>query len=110
MRTQAVRRNAHGYFYFRRPLMYEYEPLYSRILVKRKTMEKTAGGIYIPDTSQEMRATEGEVVAVGAECTEIKPGEWVLYGRHAYKETELNGDKFDLLNEEDVLCRRKHTA
>ena len=90
--------------------MYEFEPLYSRILVKRKTMDKTAGGLYIPETTQEMRATEGEVIAVGSECTEIKVGDWVLYGRHAYKETELEGEKFDLLNEEDVLCRRKEIA
>lgn len=86
---------------------YEWEPLYSRILVKRKQMEKTAGGLYIPENSREMRATEGEVVMVGSECTGVRVGDWVLYGKHAYHEKEIGGELFDMMNEEDVLCRRK---
>jgi len=85
---------------------YSWEPLYSRILVKRKEMNKTAGGLYIPENSKEMRATEGEVVLVGSECTAIKAGDWVLYGRHSYVEKEIDGEMYDMMNEEDVLCRR----
>ena len=40
-------------------------PLYDRILVRRvKEEEKTAGGLYIPDTAKE-KPQEGKVVAVG---------------------------------------------
>ena len=85
---------------------YSWEPLYSRILVKRKREEKTAGGLYIPQNTKEMRATEGEVVMSGKECTEIKVGDWVLYGKHSYLEKEIDGEIYDMMNEDDVLCRR----
>ena len=41
-------------------------PLYDRIVVKRieEEADKTAGGLYIPDTAKE-KPQEGEVVAVG---------------------------------------------
>ncbi len=85
---------------------YQWTPLYRRILVKREQMKQTAGGIYIPENTREMRATEGEVVLVGSECTELLPGDWVCYGKHAYHEKELDGVMYDMMNEEDVLCRK----
>ena len=85
---------------------YEWEPLYSRILVKRKIEEKTAGGLYIPETTREMRPTEGEVVLVGKECSEIKVGDYILYGKHSYLEKEIDGEMYDMMNENDVLVRR----
>lgn len=80
-------------------------PLYSRIIVKRKEMKKTAGGLYIPETSREMQATEGEVIAVGSECTEIQSGDTVFFGKYSGAEMEREGTKFILMNEEDVLCK-----
>ena len=41
------------------------KPLNDRVLVKRlESEEKTAGGLYIPDTAKE-KPSKGQVVAVG---------------------------------------------
>lgn len=82
-------------------------PLFTRILVKRKEMTKTAGGLYIPETTREMQATEGEVIAVGSDCKTVLEGDIVLFGKYSGAEFERDGFKFMLMNEEDVLCRVK---
>ena len=42
-----------------------FKPLNDRVLVKRlESEEKTAGGLFIPDTAKE-KPSRGEVVAVG---------------------------------------------
>lgn len=84
-------------------------PCFERIIVKRKEMEKTSGGLYIPQSSKEMQATEGEVIAVGPQCTTIKVGDTVFFGKYSGAEMEREGFKFVLMNEEDVLCTVRTT-
>jgi len=79
------------------------KPLFSRIIVKRKEVEKV-GSIIIPVNSQQMKATEGEVVAIGSEVDTVKVGEVVFFGKYSGAELERNGEKYVLMNEEDVLC------
>ncbi len=84
------------------------EPLFSRIIVKRKEMEDTTkGGIIIPKTSREMQATEGEVVAVGSEVDTIKEGDSVFYGKYSGAEIEREGTRYIVMNEEDVIAKVK---
>jgi chaperonin GroES len=61
------------------------KPLGNRILVKQIEI-KEIGGIIIASNSREAKeliATEGEVIAVGAECEHIKKGNQVFYGKYA---------------------------
>jgi chaperonin GroES len=87
-------------------------PLHDRILVKRTTEdEKTAGGLYIPDTAKE-KPQKGEVVAAGKGRVledgkvlplEIKVGDKILFSKYAGTELKLNGEEYLMMREEDVL-------
>jgi len=92
-------------------------PIADRVLVKReeKEMEKSAGGIIIPDTAQKEKSKIGVVVAVGPGRTSdegrlipisIKPGSKVIFNAGWDNEVDL-GDKdeeYFLVKESDVLA------
>lgn len=87
-------------------------PLHDRILVRRMAEEeKTAGGLFIPDTAKE-KPQKGEIVAAGkGRITEdgkvlpleVKIGDKVLFSKYAGTELKLNGEEFLMMREEDVL-------
>lgn len=84
------------------------KPLADRVLIEPAAAEeKTAGGLYIPDTAKE-KPQKGKVVAVGNgkkdEPMTVKAGDVVLYGK--YSGTEINVDGKDLLmmRESDILA------
>lgn len=87
-------------------------PLHDRILVKRTIEEeKTAGGLYIPDTAKE-KPQKGEVVAAGKGRVledgrvlplEIKKGDKILFSKYAGTELKFNGEEYLMMKEEDVL-------
>ena len=84
------------------------KPLSDRVLVlPNPAEEKTAGGLFIPDTAKE-KPLVGKVVAVGPGTAEIKmevkEGDTVLYGKFAG--TELNIDGFDylIMSQNDILA------
>ena len=89
------------------------KPLNDRVLVKRlESEEKTAGGLYIPDTAKEKPA-KGEVVAVGpgkiAEngsrvAMAVKKGDEVLFNKYAGTEIKLDGVDHLVMREEDILA------
>ena len=84
------------------------KPLADRVLVKPAPAEtKTAGGIIIPDTAKE-KPLQGEVLAVGNGTKDeemiLKPGETVLYGKYAGNEVELDGVKYMIMRQSDVLA------
>ena len=61
------------------------KPLADRVVIEPKTAEeKTAGGLFIPDTAKE-KPLEGVVLAVGAGTKdvtmEVAVGDRVLYGK-----------------------------
>jgi chaperonin GroES len=82
-------------------------PLRNRILVlPKESEEKTAGGIYIPDTAKE-KTQEGLVVAVG-EAGEsgympVKKGDHVLYETYSGSEVDVQGKKHLILKIKDVM-------
>ena len=90
------------------------QPLYDRILVKRlENEQKTAGGIFIPDTAQE-KTQYATVVAVGEgklnndgsiRELKVKEGDKVLFGKFSGTEVALSGEEFLILREEEVLAR-----
>ncbi|AMD91498.1 MAG: co-chaperone GroES [Desulfovibrio fairfieldensis] len=89
------------------------KPLNDRVLVKRlESEEKTAGGLYIPDTAKE-KPSKGQVVAVGpgkiAEngsrvAMAVKKGDEVLFNKYAGTEIKLDGVDHLVMREEDILA------
>ena len=88
-------------------------PLQDRVLVQRldDEVEKTKGGIIIPDTAKE-KPQEGKVIAVGKGKTnddgklvplDVKVGDKILFGKYSGSEIKLNGDEHLIMREEDIL-------
>ena len=86
------------------------KPLADRVLVKPAAAEeKTVAGIIIPDTAKE-KPLKGEVLAVGNGTKDeemvVKVGDTVLYGKYAGNEVELDGEKYLIMRQSDVLAVR----
>ncbi|MDR1562475.1 MAG: co-chaperone GroES [Dysgonamonadaceae bacterium] len=84
------------------------KPLADRVLVKpAEAEEKTLGGIIIPDSAKE-KPLKGEVIATGNGTKDeemvLKEGDKVLYGKYAGTEIELDGEKFLIMRQSDVLA------
>ena len=88
-------------------------PLHDRIVVKRieESADKTASGLYIPDSAKE-KPQEGEVVAVGnGKRTEdgkilpmdLKPGDRILFGKYSGSDIKLDGNEYMIMREDEVL-------
>lgn len=89
------------------------KPLGDRVFVKvSASEEKTAGGLYLPDTAKE-KPQVGEVVALGPgkrnddgsrQDPEIKVGDKVLYSKYAGTDVKLGTEEYVLLSEKDILA------
>lgn len=89
------------------------KPLRDKIIVKPLPVEDVSkGGIIIPETAKDA-PTRGDVVAVGsgmlsADGTivplEISIGNQVVYRKNTATEIEVDGEKYILLREMDVLA------
>lgn len=84
------------------------KPLADRVLVlPAQAEEKTASGIIIPDTAKE-KPQRGKVVAVGNgtkdETMIVKTNDTVLYGKYAGTELELDGEKYLIMRQSDILA------
>ena len=84
------------------------KPLADRVLIKpAPAEEKTVGGIIIPDSAKE-KPLKCEIVAVGNGTKDeemvVKPGDTVLYGKYAGTELELDGEKYLIMRQSDVLA------
>lgn len=84
------------------------KPLADRVLIKpAPAEEKTVGGIIIPDTAKE-KPLQGSVIAVGNGTKDeemvLKAGNTVLYGKYSGTEVELDGEKYLIMRQSDVLA------
>ena len=84
------------------------KPLADRVLIlPAPAEEKTIGGIIIPDTAKE-KPLKGEVIAAGNGTKDeemvLKAGAHVLYGKYAGTEIELDGTKYLIMRQSDVLA------
>ena len=89
------------------------KPLGDRLLVKPiEQEEKTASGIILPETAKE-KPHEGEVLAVGPGgrkedgsriAMDVEVGNRVLYAKYAGTEVKMDGVKYLILRESDVLA------
>lgn len=89
-------------------------PLDDRIVVEPfEPEERTRGGIVLPDSARE-KPLQGKVVATGPgklmEKTgargklSVKNGDAVFYGKYSGTEIEINGEKYVILRESDILA------
>jgi chaperonin GroES len=101
------------------------QPLQDWVLIEpSEAKEKTAGGLFIPDTAKE-KPVEGKVLAVGKgrletpekkrgskpkekeekvfKTTVLKPGDQVLYEKYGTTPIDLDGEELVLVRESDVL-------
>jgi chaperonin GroES len=90
----------------------KFRPLHDRVLVRRiEGVEKTAGGIIIPDTAKE-KPQEGEVIAAGAGAKsedgkvtplDVKTGDRILFGKWSGTEVKIDGEDLLIMKESDIL-------
>lgn len=87
-------------------------PLHDRVIVEPLGAEnKTAGGIIIPETSQE-KPSEGKVIAVGPgyrgsdgklHKLDVKKGDRVLYAKWSGTEVSVEGKELMIMREGDIM-------
>jgi chaperonin GroES len=87
-------------------------PLDDRIVIEQsEAEEKTTGGIILPDTAKE-KPQIGKIVAVGPGKLlddgkrvkmSVKKNDEVIYAKYIGSEVEIDGEKFVVLHESDVL-------
>ena len=90
----------------------KFRPLHDRVVVRRvEEIEKTAGGILIPDTARE-KPTGGEVMAVGPgvrgddgkiHALDVKTGDRELFGKWSGNEVKLDGVDLIIMKESDIM-------
>jgi len=92
----------------------ELKPLGSRVIIEPLEEEKTTeSGIVIPETAEKERPIKGKVLAVGpGKVTDtgervpvsIKEGDMVLFKKYGPDEIEMEGKKYLVADEEDILA------
>jgi chaperonin GroES len=87
-------------------------PLDDRVVLKQsEAEEKTSGGIILPDTAKE-KPQIGKIIAVGpgkllddgkrGEMS-VKKGDEVIYSKYMGNDIEIDGEKYVILRESDIL-------
>ena len=86
----------------------KFKPLADRVLIEPVPAEqKTASGIFIPDTAKE-KPLKGTVIAIGDgkkdEPMTVKVGDTVLFGQYSGTEIKMDGQTFLIMKEADIYC------
>ncbi len=92
----------------------ELKPLGSKIIIEPVEEEKTTeSGIVIPETAEKERPIKGTVLAVGpGKITDtgervpisVRVGDTVLFKKYGPDEIEMEGKKYLVADEEDILA------
>jgi chaperonin GroES len=83
------------------------KPIGKRALIKPvKEEEKTAGGIYLPESAKEKRK-QGIVVDIGKprEDMPIASGDMILYTGYSAEEFEVDGEKYIIVDYSDIIAK-----
>ncbi|MFH1631892.1 MAG: co-chaperone GroES [bacterium] len=90
------------------------KPIGDHIILKTIDEETvTASGIIIPDTVSKERPEKGEVLAVGPgkmlengtrQAIEVAVGNKVIFKKYAPDEVEVAGEKYLIINADDVMA------
>lgn len=89
------------------------KPLADKIVIKViDDVEKTSGGIFIPDSAKE-KPQKGEVIAVGPgkftdngtrEEMDVKAGDRVLFAKYSGTDVKIDEVEYKILSVKDVLA------
>lgn len=84
------------------------KPLADRVVIEPAAAEeKTASGLYIPDTAKE-KPQQGTVVAVGNgkpdEPMTVSVGDKVMYGKFSGTEISMDGKEYLIMREADIFA------
>ncbi|GKS57756.1 10 kDa chaperonin [Nitrospira sp.] len=80
-----------------------FQPLGDRVFVTfTEEMEKTTGGIYVPDTAKE-KPQRGTIRATGDKVEKLKVGDQVLFDKYSGTKLKIDDEDCLILKEEDVL-------
>ena len=84
-------------------------PLGDRILVKSQAEEeKTASGIFLPDTVDKEKKAEGQIIALGngekLAKLGLSVGMKVLFKKWGGEEVKMNDEEYKILDHVDVIA------
>ena len=89
------------------------KPLADKIVIKViDDVEKTSGGIFIPDSAKE-KPQKGEVVAIGSgktldngekEPMEVKVGDVVLFAKYSGTDVKVDDVEYKIISVKDALA------
>ena len=89
------------------------KPLGDRVVIRvLEQEEKTASGIFLPDTAKE-KPSQGEVVAVGPGkvqddgkrvALDVKVGDKIIFSKYAGTKVKFEGTKYLIVSERDILA------
>ena len=80
------------------------KPLADRVVaVREKAQEKTASGLYLPDSSKE-KPVMATVVAVGPKVEQVAVGDKIVYKEYSTTDLKINETKYLIVKEDDVLA------
>jgi chaperonin GroES len=90
------------------------KPLGDRVVIEiiEEAEQKTASGLYVPDTAKE-KSQRGKVVAVGSGKTldngtkvavEVSVGDTVYFAKYGGTEVSEGGVNYTILSERDILA------
>ena len=81
----------------------KFKPLKDRVFVSySEEGEKTAGGLYIPDSAKE-KPQKGKVEAIGSEVKDVKVGNTILFDKYSGSKVNMDGTDYLIVKEEDIL-------
>lgn len=90
------------------------KPLNDRVIVKPKdAVEKSKGGVILPETASKEKPVEGTVIAAGpGKLTddgkrtplEVKSNDKIIFSKYAGTEIKVEDESYLILREEDILA------
>jgi chaperonin GroES len=90
----------------------KFKPRRDRVFVKFSSEEeKTAGGLFIPDTAKE-KPQKGTVIAIGPgkitddgkrQSMDVKVGNIILFDKYAGSKIRMDDEDYLIIREEDIL-------
>ncbi len=81
----------------------KFRPLKERVFVSyTEELDKTAGGIYIPDAAKE-KPQKGRVEAIGTDVKQVKVGDIILFDKYSGSKITLDNTEYLIVKEEDIL-------
>ncbi len=80
------------------------QPLGEYVLLSpKKQEEKTASGLYRPETAKEEKSQQATVISVGNSET-VSKGDNVLFKKFAGDEFEIEGKDYIIVKNEDIIA------